>query len=237
MLSRLAHASHPRLARAAQSSAARGLYLRTVVTATNSPAASSLDYYNEVLVDHNNVRDLLKRFTDAHRSRDERLMNAIANTIVREAALHSDGEEISIYKALDKYELHEAADKDREEHQAVKQAMSLVDSNSTSSLGTDEFAASVTEACKLFLQHAEDEEKNQFKKLSANLTALERAELARDFLEAREMVPSRPHPSAPQGGGVGQKLMGTMVKPFDAAISSTRDFVELKYHHANPNMS
>jgi hypothetical protein len=43
-------------------------------------------------VDHNNVRDLHKRFVDAYASKDETLMTSIANTIVHEAALHSDGE-------------------------------------------------------------------------------------------------------------------------------------------------
>lgn len=38
------------------------------------------------------MRDLHKRFTAAHKSKDEDLMNNIANTIVREAALHSVGE-------------------------------------------------------------------------------------------------------------------------------------------------
>ncbi|KAG9120539.1 hypothetical protein FRC07_003928 [Ceratobasidium sp. 392] len=193
----------------------------------------TLDYYNEIMVDHNNVRDLHKRFTEAHRSRDEKLMNDIANTIVHEAALHSDGEELSIYKVLDKHDLHDAAEKDRAEHQQVKQAMSHVDSNSVSSLGIDEYANAVEKACRLFIQHAENEENVQYKQLSTELTEAEKADLARDFLKAREMAPSRPHPSAPQGGGIGQKLMGTMAKPVDAAISSMRDFVDLKYKHAD----
>ncbi|KAF8601297.1 hypothetical protein BDV93DRAFT_524883 [Ceratobasidium sp. AG-I] len=194
---------------------------------------ASLDYYKEIMVDHNNVRDLHKRFVAAYKNKDETLMNNIANTIVHEAALHSDGEELSIYKVLDKHGLHAAAEKDREEHQQVKQAMSVIDSGSIKSLGIDEYANAVEKACQLFIQHAEDEENEQYKQLSAKLTAEEKADLAKDFLKAREMAPSRPHPSAPQDGGIGQKLMGTMAKPVDAAVSASRTFVDLKHQHAS----
>ncbi|KAG9125224.1 hypothetical protein FRC07_008520 [Ceratobasidium sp. 392] len=179
---------------------------------------ASLDYYNEIMVDHNNVRDLHKRFNEAYQAKNEKLMNDIANTLVHEAALHSDGEELSIYKVLDKHGLHDAAEKDRAEHQEVKQAMSHVDSNSVSSLGIDDFASAVEKACRLFMQHAEEEENVHYKELSSKLSSGEKADLARDFLKAREMAPSRPHPSAPQDGGIGQKLMGTMAKPIDAMI-------------------
>ncbi|KDN41576.1 hypothetical protein RSAG8_07377, partial [Rhizoctonia solani AG-8 WAC10335] len=196
---------------------------------------STLDYYNEILVDHNNVRDLHKRFIAAYKNKDENLivMSKIANTIVHEAALHSDGEELSIYKVLDAHGLHDAAEKDREEHQQVKQAMSQIDSNSVSSLGIDEFANVVETACQLFIKHAEDEENDQYKQLSAKLSNEENAVLAKDFLKAREMAPSRPHPSAPQHGGAGQKLMGAMAKPVDAAVTASRHLVDLKYQHAS----
>jgi len=193
----------------------------------------SLDYYNEIMVDHNNMRDLHKRFVAAYKSKDEKLMNDIANTIVHEAALHSDGEELSIYKVLDKHDLHDAAEQDRAEHQQVKQAMAHIDSSSISSLGIDEYANAVEKACQLLFQHAEEEENTHYKQLSAKLSQSEKADLARDFLKAREMAPSRPHPSAPQGGGIGQKLMGTMAKPVDAAVSAGRTFVDLKHQHAD----
>ncbi|CAE6422493.1 unnamed protein product [Rhizoctonia solani] len=191
---------------------------------------ASLDYYNEIMIDHNNVRDLHKRFIAAYKNKNEDLMNNIANTIVHEAALHSDGEELSIYKVLDAHGLHDAAEKDREEHQQVKQAMSHVDSNSVSSLGIDEFANAVERACQMFIKHAEDEENIQYKQLSAKLSTEEKAKLAGDFLRAREMAPSRPHPSAPQDGGIGQKIMA---KPADAAVTAARSLVDLKYQHAS----
>lgn len=92
----------------------------------------------------------------------------------------------------------------------------------------DEFAYAVDQACKFLLQHAEvrsssrhqyrslmilgfqEEENIHYKQLSAKLSDAEKSSLAVEFLKAREMAPSRPHPRAPQTGGVAQKLMGGM---------------------------
>jgi hypothetical protein len=45
------------------------------------------------------------------------------------------------------------------------------------------------------------------------------------------MVPHRPHPSAPNTGGLGQKLMGALAKPIDVAKEQARSFVELRFQH------
>ncbi|KAH7318903.1 hypothetical protein B0J17DRAFT_686152 [Rhizoctonia solani] len=196
-------------------------------------AALRLDYFDEIMVDHNNLRDLHSRFVAAYEKKNEEEMTSIANTIIREAALHSDGEELSIYKVLDQKGLHEFSEKDREDHQKVKQAMKHVDSNSISSLGIMEYANAVERACQLLFTHAEEEEKVHYKKLSSSLSDTERANLAIDFLKARSMAPTRPHPSAPQHGGLGQKMMGGMAKPVDAAVNAMRDHVPLKHEHAS----
>ncbi|KAF8601296.1 hypothetical protein BDV93DRAFT_608220 [Ceratobasidium sp. AG-I] len=235
MLARIGHSSFATL---------RAALLRTAVLAATPPVQhrfisstslrmAALNYYDEVMVDHNNIRDLHQRFLNAHKSKDETLMTNIANTIVREAAVHSDGEELSIYKVLDQHGLNDAAENDRAAHQTLKQAFSHVDSSSIKSLGVDEYAKAVDTACNLLFQHAAEEENVHYKQLSAKLTDAEKSNLAVDFLKARMMAPSRPHPSAPQSGGVAQKLMGGMAKPHDAIVSSMRTFVELKHQHAD----
>ena len=158
-------------------------------------------------------------------------MTKISNTLVREAALHSDGEELSVYRTLEKKGLHDCAEKDREGHQLVKQALKYVESHSIMSLGIEDYANAVKRACQLLLKHAEEEERDHFKKLSAILTADEKSALARDFLKARKQAPGRPHPSAPQHGGASQKFAGAMAKPFDAAINATRLHTPLKHTH------
>jgi hypothetical protein len=61
-------------------------------------------------------------------------------------------------------------------------------------------------------------------------------EFARAFLEARNKVPTRPHPWAPQSGGVAQKLAGMQATVHDKVVEKLggREFVELKFHHAEP---
>ncbi|CDW97772.1 hypothetical protein, partial [Sporisorium scitamineum] len=67
--------------------------LRTFAAA----AMSTRRLLDEIKVDHDNIRDLLDRFKDAHKRKDENLCSAIVNTIIHEAAVHSDAEELSVY--------------------------------------------------------------------------------------------------------------------------------------------
>ncbi|CEL54222.1 putative hemerythrin-like protein C869,06c OS=Schizosaccharomyces pombe (strain 972 / ATCC 24843) GN=SPAC869.06c PE=3 SV=1 [Rhizoctonia solani AG-1 IB] len=207
-----------------------GDYFRRSIYAST---ALRLDYFDEVMVDHNNLRDLHSRFIAAYEKKNEEEMTRISHTFIREAALHSDGEELSIYKTLDQKGLNEYSEKDREDHQKVKQALKHIDSNSISSLGIMEYANAFERAAQLLFTHADEEEKVHYKKLSSALSDTERANLAIEFLKARSMAPTRPHPSAPQHGGLGQKLMGGMAKPVDAAVNAMRDHVTLKYEHAS----
>jgi hypothetical protein len=57
--------------------------------------------------------------------------------------------------------------------------------------------------------------------------------MAREFLKARTMVPQRPHPKAPQTGGVAQKAAGTFGSVHDKIVEKLegREYVELKYRH------
>ena len=64
-------------------------------------------------------------------------------------------QELSIYKMMDQNGLSNVAEKDREDHQQVKQAMAGIDSNGISTVGLDEYCKRVVEACQLFLHHAE----------------------------------------------------------------------------------
>ncbi|CAE6480638.1 unnamed protein product [Rhizoctonia solani] len=197
------------------------------------PSASSrLDYFEEIMVDHNNFRDLHARFISAYDKRDQDEMTKIANTLVREVSLHAISEEISIYKALDENNLHDCSENDRAAHRVMKEAFKFVDSNSIATLGMDKYADAFQRACQALFQHAKEEENDHYQKLSAVLTAPQRSDLAVDYLKARRIVPSRPHPAAPDGGGLGQKIVGAIVKPVDAAIHGMKDHVPLKYEHS-----
>ncbi|KAJ9477316.1 Hemerythrin domain-containing protein [Pseudozyma hubeiensis] len=188
---------------------------------------------DEIKVDHDNIRDLHKRFNDAHKSGDQDLCEAIVNTIIHEAAVHSDAEELSIYKLMERFNMASAAKKDRDDHQQVKQAMSELDTHQISGGGLDVFAQKVDKACRLFIEHAEEEENDQLPRLCKELSADEHSKAVDDFLSARKMAPTRPHPSAPQSGGMTQKLAGGMSKPLDKAVEMGRKLVDVKHHHSD----
>ncbi|KAN0061538.1 hypothetical protein ACQY0O_006385 [Thecaphora frezii] len=185
-----------------------------------------------VQVDHDNVRDLLQRFGEAHKQKDAKLMVMIANTLVREASIHSDAEEMSTYRAMDKHDMHDVAEHDRIEHNEVKKLMSKVDGEDPDRLGLDEYAALVVQATTLFLKHAEDEENDHLLRLVAKMSAEDQLSVTNAFLEARKTATTRPHPMAPQSGGMAQKAAEAMSKPMDEAAHKMREHVELKFKHA-----
>ncbi|GAC74509.1 hypothetical protein PANT_12c00004 [Moesziomyces antarcticus T-34] len=192
---------------------------------------SNPNLINEIKVDHDNMRDLLDRFKDAHQQRNDALCTDIANTIIHEAAVHSDAEEMSIYTTMDQHGMHSTAEQDRNEHQQVKQLMANLDSHGISTVGLDEYAKRVVEACELFLRHADEEEKEQLPRLVEALSDNDQCKAVNDFLRARELAPTRPHPAAPQSGGIAQKTMGAVGKAADVALDKGRHFVELRHHH------
>jgi hypothetical protein len=60
-------------------------------------------------------------------------------------------------------------------------------------------------------------------------------EYARKFLSARQKAPPRPHPMAPQTGGVAQKAAALQANLHDKVVEklTSREFVDLKYQHPN----
>lgn len=66
-----------------------------------------LDVTREIKIDHDNVRDLYERFK-AETDHDTKW--ATANTLIREMAVHSDAEELSVYKEYARLGLGDAAE-------------------------------------------------------------------------------------------------------------------------------
>lgn len=171
---------------------------------------SSTRLLDEIKIDHMNVQDLLNRFNEAYKQKNEQLCTDIANTIIHEAAIHSDGEELSIYKTMEDHGMNTSAEKDREDHQKVKQAMAELDTHDISTVGLDKYAERVVSACHLFLEHAREEEEEQLPQLCKILSENDQTKAIADFLNGRNKAPTRPHPSAPQSGGMVQEAVGAM---------------------------
>ncbi|KAL7413551.1 hypothetical protein BDY24DRAFT_388896 [Mrakia frigida] len=190
---------------------------------------AQLDVAKEVKIDHDNVRDLLERYQTASNLEEKK---PIASTLVREMAIHSDAEEVSVYNLFLTKNMVTEAEKDKEEHAQVKKMVYRADTTSMESADYDQVLFNAVQA---FLVHAKEEEDVQLPKLVSMLTQEENTKAAQDFLKTRTMVPSRPHPWAPQTGGVAQKLAGAQGKLHDKVVETVtgREFVGLKLEHGN----
>jgi len=186
-----------------------------------------LDVTREIKLDHDNVRDLFERFQNA---KDQDQQAAIANTLIREMAVHGDAEEISVYNHFSSMGLGSAAEHNKEEHAEVKKLVSEADSTKASH---EQYDKIVSRAVKAFLEHAEEEEGEQFSKIKSALSPEQSDKLAKEFLQARGKVPSRPHPTAPQTGGLAQKAVGLQGRLHDKVVETVqgREFVPVKYNH------
>ncbi|EJF64872.1 hypothetical protein BD309DRAFT_979315 [Dichomitus squalens] len=186
-----------------------------------------LDVTEQIKLDHDNVRDLFQRYKQ---TADHDQKAAIANTLIREMAIHGDAEEISVYNDYAALGLGDAAKHNKEEHAEVKRA--VYDADATS-MSHDDYDAVLEKAVGTFLTHAKEEEDEQHPLIKQRLSAEDNDKLARAFLKARTTVPTRPHPWAPQSGGVAQKAAGVQGAFHDKVIETVegREFVDLKYQH------
>jgi len=186
----------------------------------------SLNVATEIKLDHDNVRDLFERFQATSNTEEKA---SITNTLIREMAIHSDAEEISVYPQLGKYGLGDTAEHNKEEHAEVKALVLEAERSAKGDAGDQVLSRAVT----AFLSHASEEETDQLPLLVQKLTPAENDALARSFLAARSKVPTRPHPAAPQSGGLAQKAAGMPASLVDKLVESVqgRQFVDLKYQH------
>ncbi|PSR72491.1 hypothetical protein PHLCEN_2v11642 [Hermanssonia centrifuga] len=212
--------------RSALRTSSRNAFLRSSILPTLpvrflATTTTWLDVTQEIKIDHDNVRDLYERYTRASSLEDKKV---IANTLIREMSIHGDAEEISVYNDYKAVGLRDTAQHNKDEHAEIKKLVWKAEHAFTSS---DNYDKIMTETVDAFLAHAIEEETEQHPKLLAALTPeqndvnrpvlslwalililLRTQKIARTFLKARRDVPLRPHPLAPQTGGVLQKAMG-----------------------------
>ncbi|KAI0633374.1 hypothetical protein C8Q77DRAFT_1114600 [Trametes polyzona] len=190
-------------------------------------SSNLLEVTKEIKLDHDNVRDLFDRFKAAT---DLKEKAALANTLVREMAIHGDAEEVSVYNDYSVLGLGDTAAHNKEEHAEIKR---LVQAADKTSVDKPEFGAVIERAVTTFLTHAKEEEDDQHPLMREKLSPQDSDKLARAFLKARKMVPTRPHPAAPQTGGVAQKAAGLQGHIHDKVVETVtgRDFAPLRFSH------
>ncbi|KZT70423.1 hypothetical protein DAEQUDRAFT_810601 [Daedalea quercina L-15889] len=166
-------------------------------------SAQLLDVTTEIKLDHDNVRELFQRYKS---TTDAATKRAIANTLLREIAVHSDAEEASVYNDYAAVGLGSVATHNKEDHAAVKRLVSAAGAHGFDKAGYDDVLA---KAFAAFDTHAREEETDQLPTLRQKLSAQDSDRIARAFLRARTTVP--------------QKAAGAL---------ADGNFVAVKYAHA-----
>ncbi|RPD66428.1 hypothetical protein L226DRAFT_454385 [Lentinus tigrinus ALCF2SS1-7] len=186
-----------------------------------------LDITQEMKIDHDNVRDLFDRY---HRASSRKLKGMIANTLIREMAIHGEAKELSVYNDYPQIGLGDAVARNKEDSAEIKACVHDADVARRTS---DEYDVILSCAISAFLAHAKQEEDQQLPLVRKRLTPEESDKMARAFLKARTKVPTRPHSYGPQTGGIGQKAVCMPARIQDMVVETIegREFVELKYHH------
>ncbi|RPD66426.1 hypothetical protein L226DRAFT_609269 [Lentinus tigrinus ALCF2SS1-7] len=190
-------------------------------------ASNYLEVTHEIKLDHDNVRDLFERYKQTTDLKQKAL---IANTLIREMAVHGDAEEVSVYNDYGALGLGDTASHNKEEHADIKK---LVYDADATRLTKAEYDSILERAVTAFLTHAKEEEDEQHPLIRQKVTPEDNDRIARAFLKARTLVPTRPHPWAPQTGGIAQKAAGMQGAFHDKVVETVegRQFVDLKYQH------
>ncbi|GJJ08792.1 hypothetical protein Clacol_003011 [Clathrus columnatus] len=138
----------------------------------------------------------------------------IANTLIREMAIHGDAEEISYYNFLEKHEKSDVVKHNKEKHHEINV---LVYDADTTTAGPD-FDQKLAKAFNAFDTHAKKEEETILPEMFQKMQPEENDAEARVFLKA------------PQSGGMMQKVASAQAATHDAIVNKLRgaDFVSLK---------
>ena len=167
--------------------------------------------------DHQDMIDLIGQIEgtpDVDRRRD------LADTVIAEVMRHAVAEEMYVYPAIEEHVPNGAEEvrHDKEEHDEIVQVMKGMEDVEASD---PKFMELVRHLEELIRHHAKDEEGDQFPKLRAHLPPEKLIDIGRQVQKAKELAPTRPHPSAPHS-----ELFHKMVGPGVGMIDRLRDRLE-----------
>lgn len=147
------------------------------------------------------------------------------NQFVWELARHSIAEEIVVYPAFEKHipDGMKMAEKDRSEHQQVKEKLYEFQSMSPSDA---HFLPAIDSLWETLAQHITEEERDDLPALEQALDADASGALARSFDRTKHFVPTRSHPAAPDRPPY-ETAVGLMTTPMDKLMDMFRKFPEV----------
>lgn len=154
------------------------------------------------------MTDVITLLTDDHREVDslfdrvlgggldgDALVHAL-NTIIHDLSVHATAEEVVLYPAI-RDELtggEQLADEAIEEHSRVERALKDLDGRDPTEEDVQALVARIASEVR---HHVEEEEGDLFERMRMEMTEDRLDELGERLERAKSMVPTRPHPKAP----------------------------------------
>jgi len=145
------------------------------------------------------------------------------NQFVWELARHSIGEELVVYPAMEKHmgpEGKEMADKDRTEHNKVKELLYKFQKLTPES---SEFQPTIEKIWSELSKHMEEEETHDLPALEKALPGNDSQDMSKSFKRTKMFVPTRSHPAAPDKPPF-ETVAGLMAAPLDRLSDMFRRF-------------
>ena len=167
-------------------------------------------------------REIEKWYDHIINAKDDDERTRYQNQFTWELARHSHGEELVVYPAFEKNVTNgkAMADKDREEHQVVKEKLKKFQNLKASD---PEFLPTIKDLMKDLSQHIKEEEENDLPTLESAITAQESESMSKSFGLTKAFVPSRSHPSAPNKPPF-ETAIGLLTAPIDHVADIFRKF-------------
>jgi len=168
-------------------------------------------------------RELEEYYNNILNATDADTQTRWQNQFTWELARHSIGEELVVYPAMEKYlgqKGKDFADKDRKDHQVVKEKLQVFQSLKANS---SDFLPTLKSLMKDLGDHIKEEESDDLPTLEKALESDVSANLAKSFGRTKAFVPTRSHPSAPDKPPF-ETVIGLMTAPIDRLADIFRKF-------------
>jgi len=178
------------------------------ITSSIQPMASVSD---RIIHDHEELKDYYGKIKNAG---DEDSKVRWRNQFVWELARHSLGEELVVYPAMEKHlgaQGKKLADKDRAEHQEVKNILYEIQKMD---VGKIEFDTKLDQLMKSLSQHIKEEERDDLPALEKAIGPDKSESMGKSFNRTKLFVPTHSHPSAPNKPPF-ETVVGLMTAPMD----------------------
>ncbi|KAJ5773240.1 hypothetical protein N7457_008136 [Penicillium paradoxum] len=188
----------------------RPAFLTTRRTFSTSSIAMASRISETIRQDHREIESYYNHIISMPDENDRKKWQ---NLFTWELARHSIGEELVVYPAFEKHlpAGTEIADKDRQEHQKVKEQLKRFQNMKPSD---SDFIPTLQALMADLLEHIREEETSDLPQLEEALSEEESQSYSTTFGRTKMFVPSRSHPSAPDKPPF-ETAVGLLTAPID----------------------